>query len=188
MDAIELLLERVSSPRLIEPAPSREQQQIIFSAALRAPDHGQLRPWQFLVVEGDARKQLGGIFAKIAKADDVNISDEELARTQHLPMRSPLLVVVVAKITQTPKVPETEQIISAGVAAYAMLLAADALGFGGVWRTGAMAYHEEVKKALGVKPSDHIVGYLYIGTPERARKTREPLLVEDYFKNWGSPS
>jgi nitroreductase len=103
-------------------------------------------------------------------------------------MRSPLLVVVIAKITDSPKVPETEQVISAGIAAYAMLLAVDALGFGGVWRTGAMAYHKEVKKALGIKPSDHIVGYLYIGTPERERKKREPLLVGDYFKNWGNPS
>lgn len=188
MDAIQLLLERVSSPRLIEPAPSHEQQQIIFSAALRAPDHGQLRPWQFLMVEGEAREKLGDIFVKIAKADDANMSDEECARTKNLPMRAPLLVVAIAKIMESPKVPETEQIISAGIAAYAMLLAADALGFGGVWRTGAMAYHKEVKKALGVKPGDHIVGYLYIGTPERARKIREPLLVEDYFKNWGKPS
>jgi nitroreductase len=188
MDAIQLLLERVSSPRLIEPAPSHEQQHIIFSAALRAPDHGQLRPWQFLVVEGEARKKLGDIFAQIAKTEDATISDEECARTKNSPMRSPLLVVVVAKITDSPKVPETEQIISAGIAAYAMLLAADALGFGGVWRTGAMAYHKEVKKALGIKPNDHIVGYLYIGTPERERKKRETLLVEDYFKNWGKPS
>lgn len=188
MDAITALLNRQSSTKLTTPAPSIEQQKIIFSAALRAPDHGQLRPWYFLVMKDEARAELGNIFANIAIAEDSHISEEQLHRTKQLPLRAPLIVVVVAKIDEAAKIPVVEQLLSAGAAAYAMLVAAHALGLGGVWRTGAMAYHEDVKKALGIKASDHIVGFLYFGTPECEHKQKLPIAVDDYFKNWGSPS
>ena len=63
MDAIELLLRRNSSAKLTEPAPTEEALQTMLAAASRAPDHGWIRPWRFLSVRGDARLQLGELFA-----------------------------------------------------------------------------------------------------------------------------
>jgi nitroreductase len=188
MDAIDALLNRVSFPKLELPAPSTHEREKIFAAALRAPDHGQLRPWRFLVVEGDARVPLGEVFARAAKTDNPTINDEQLERLKQLPLRAPLLVVMIARTIANEKVPEMEQIISAGAAGYAMSLAAYALGFGAIWRTGEMAYHTRVKHELGLSDGERIVGYLYIGTPTGERKNRVPLSIPDYFKNWGNPS
>ena len=101
MDALQALLERVSVPRLTEPAPQGEIRQKIFAAALRAPDHGQLRPWQFLVVEGQARDELGEVFVQcMQEAAEGAMTEEQLQKVRELPMRAPLLIVVVAKITE----------------------------------------------------------------------------------------
>jgi nitroreductase len=183
MDALQALLERVSVPRLTEPAPHGEIRQKIFAAALRAPDHGQLRPWQFLVVEGQARDELGEVFVQaMQEAAEGAMTEEQLQ-----PMRAPLLIVVAAKITEG-KIPNNEQLLSAGAAAYAISLAAYAAGFGCVWRTGGVAYLDSVKSALGLNETDEIVAYLYMGTPAGELKKPEQLMVEDYFKNWGNPS
>ena len=61
MQALDLLLNRVSVGRLLEPAPDAAQRELMFRAALRAPDHGQLRPWRFITVDGEARARLGDV-------------------------------------------------------------------------------------------------------------------------------
>ena len=78
--------------------------------------------------------------------------------------RAPLIVIVAAAVTENPKVPDIEQIVAAGAAAQNMLLAAHALGLGGFWRTGAIAYDAEVKSALGLAHSDTVVGIIYLGS------------------------
>ncbi|MNC85769.1 putative NAD(P)H nitroreductase YdjA [compost metagenome] len=78
-------------------------------------------------------------------------------------MRAPVIVVVAARLKPSDKIPEVEQIISAGAAAQNMMLAAHALGFGAMWRTGAAAYDDSVKLALGLAANDAIIGFLYLG-------------------------
>ena len=80
-----------------------------------------------------------------------------------------MIVVVAAHTTPGVKIPVIEQLLSAGAAAQALLLAAVALGFNGVWKTGAAAYDETVKAALGLEANDVIVGFLYLGSEARAR-------------------
>lgn len=114
MDALQALLERTSFPKLTDPAPQGEIRQKIFAAALRAPDHGQLRPWQFLVVEGQARYELGEVFVQaMQEAAEGTMTDEQLQRVRELPLRAPMIVVVAAKITES-RTPANEQILSAG--------------------------------------------------------------------------
>ena len=72
MQALDALLNRVSVPRLLEPAPTQEQRDVLFAAAMRAPDHGQLRPWRFLTVEGAAREQMGTLLAEAARLQDAD--------------------------------------------------------------------------------------------------------------------
>lgn len=184
MDALDALINRVSAPRLCEPAPSAEQRELLFRAALRAPDHGQLRPWRFLTVEGDARHQLGELFAQAVTNASVNASEEALNKARAMPLRAPLLVVAIARVQDHFKVPQQEQVIAAGCAAHAIILAAHAQGIGAVWRTGDMAYNPLVALGLGLGEGEQIVGYLYLGTPERELRTPPPVTVSDFVSAW----
>ena len=69
MDAIELLLSRQSDAKLTEPGPNEEQLNIIQQAGLRVPDHGCIAPWQYIIVQGDARHKLGEIYYQSALAE-----------------------------------------------------------------------------------------------------------------------
>lgn len=170
MDAITLLQTRNSAPRLTDPAPAPEQRQALYQAALRAPDHAWLRPSRFIEIEGDARGIFGEALerALLARAPDADPQAREKAR--NAPLRAPLVVVVVARISDHPKVPALEQRLSAGCSAHAILLAAEALGYAGVWRTGDAAYDPEIYAALGLGAGEEIVAFLYIGTRASSAK------------------
>jgi nitroreductase len=184
MDALDALLNRVSAPRLRAPAPDAAQRESLFRAALRAPDHAQLRPWRFLTVEGEAREQLGEVFAEALLAGSAEVPEEALAKARAMPLRAPLLVVVVARLQDHPKVPRQEQVIAAGCAAHAILLAAHAQGIGAVWRTGEMAYNARVAAGLGLNADEQIIAFLYVGTPERELRTPAPVQVADFVSTW----
>jgi len=184
MEAITALLQRVSSGKLVDPAPDAETRRLIFSAALRAADHANLRPWRFLTFEGDARKQLGNIFAESVAALDSTLSPAQSARYHKMPLRAPLLVLAIARAIEHPKVPLVEQTVATGAALQNMITAAYALGVGAYWRTGPMAYHSEVLRRLGLQENERLIGYLYLGTPSGKPKPLPELPVEDYFKAW----
>ena len=184
MEALDALLTRVSSPRLTEPAPTAEQRERLFQAALRAPDHGQLRPWRFLTVEGAARNALGQLYADALLVRDAGASEEALNKARAMPLRAPLLVVVIARVQVHPKVPEVEQLMAAACAAHGMILAAYAQDIGAVWRTGEMAYDPTVEQGLGLQAGEKIVGYLYLGTPERAPRTAPLQNSADFVSSW----
>lgn len=74
MDAITALHQRVSTPRLTAPAPTPEQLTELFKAAIRAADHGNMRPWRFLIVEGEGLIKLGELFAAAATAKNPEIA------------------------------------------------------------------------------------------------------------------
>ncbi|MGO1246112.1 MAG: NAD(P)H nitroreductase [Oceanisphaera sp.] len=182
MDALELLLNRHSNPRLIEPAPSAEQLDTVFKAGLRAPDHGALTPWEFVVFEGEQRQQLGDIFAQAAQANGKDAETIEKAR--NAPLRAPMVITVVAKVKEHNNVPRLEQEISAGCALMAMQMASLALGFNGIWRTGWFSFDRGVHQALSLAETDQIVGFLYLGTAQvevRKLPERDPAQFVRYF-------
>ena len=88
MEALDALLNRVSAPRLLDPAPTAEQREVLFAAALRAPDHGQLRPYRFLTVEGAARNQLGEILAEAVLAQGGEVTQAALDKARAMPLRA----------------------------------------------------------------------------------------------------
>ncbi len=180
MDALDALQNRTASPRLIEPAPSEQELQEIYKAGLRAPDHGMLRPWKFLVVSGEARAKLGQIFA-----DNLNPgSEEEKAKMLNSPLRAPLIIVAVTEFKEHPKVPDVEQVCATAAAVQNMSVAIHALGYSSIWRTGKAAFSAGIKEALGFKAADEIVGYLYVGTPTLAQRPVPENNIEDYVKVW----
>ncbi len=180
VNAIDNLHQRASIPAkyLVAPAPAGDDLQAILRAAVTAPDHAALRPWRFILVEGDAQLILGDVFAEAIALRDSTATPQQIERQRDKAMRSPLLIVVAATITPShPKVPEHEQMLSAGMAAEHMQLAAQALGYGSVLVTGANATDAHVKRALGVAEQDRIVGFLHMGTssiPAPAVKRPDP--------------
>ncbi|MGI3130123.1 nitroreductase family protein [Halopseudomonas pachastrellae] len=184
MDALTALHQRTSVTRLTGPAPSAAQQQVLFRAALRAPDHAYLRPWRFLAVEGAGLNALGEVFARAALADTPDLSADALARFQGLPLRAPLVIVAISCHQEHPKVPAIEQDLACGAAVNNMLLAAHAMGLGAVWRTGALAYHPLVHEELGLADNEQILAFLYVGQPVGEPKTPPELDVTRYFSAW----
>jgi len=184
MDAITALHQRVSTPRLAAPAPTQEQLRVLFAAALRAADHGNMRPWRFLVVEGEGLVRLGELFARVTTAKNPDITQPELDRCHAMPQRAPMIIVSIAKCQPNPKVPQIEQMISAGAATQNLLNAAFAIDVGAVWRTGDMAYDPEVKQGLGLIEGEEIVGFIYVGTPTAAPHAPRVQNPVDFFSAW----
>jgi nitroreductase len=185
MDAIEALTQRRSPPKLVDPAPDDAQIEAILAAAIRAPDHGRLRPWRFLILRGPARERLGTVLADALKARMPEMPADAIERERQKPLRAPLMVVVAASLVEGHKIPVIEQMLAAGAATQNLVLAAHAMGFGAMWRTGDPAYDARVKAALGLAPTDAIVGFIYLGTAagRPAIPPNEPG-VKDFVREW----
>lgn len=182
MEALDALLTRVSVPRLHDPAPDEAQRQLLFRAALRAPDHGQLRPWRFLTIEGAERERLGELFAQAVTA--AGGKPEMLSKARAMPLRAPLLIAVIGSPKMHFKVPESEQILSAGCAAHAIVIAAHALGLGAIWRSGDLSHDPVVRAGLGLSSHEQIVGFIYLGSAEGERRTPPELDPSQFVAAW----
>lgn len=182
MDALSLLLNRASQPRLKAPAPQGDVLENIMQAALRAPDHACLTPWRFIVCQDKGLLKLGSIFEQSAIDNDK--SEKEIERAPQLPLRAPMVIVAIAQYKAHEKVPRVEQIASASCAVMAMQMAAVAQGFNGIWRTGSYAHCDTVRDALNVAEDDEIVGFLYLGTPAIEGVTKPARDTSDYFEQW----
>ncbi len=180
----DLLIRRNSIALLSEPAPAGEVLDRILQAGLSAPDHALLRPWRFLVIEGAAREKLGKVFAEAALRDQPDLSEEAVNKYLAMPLRAPMLIVGIVCMSEHPKVPQSEQLLSAGAAMSYILAAAQAENFGAMWRTGPMAYHSWVQSELGLTDREQITGFLYVGTPSGSIKNRPLLPVPEYFSRW----
>ncbi len=174
MDALQALLSRISPARLAPDELDPLMVEQILAAGLRAADHGRLRPWKFLVVRGEARHRFGELLAEGLKSRNPEAGTDMLEAERNKALRAPVIVIVMAVIQDNPNIPEIEQIVSAGAAAQNMLVASHALGLGGFWRTGAIAYDPVFKKALGASEKDVVVGVLYLGKVATAGKQKEP--------------
>jgi nitroreductase len=161
-EALDFLLSRRSRPAklLSAPAPSRDELMPLLTAAARVPDHGKLEPWRFIVIEGDGRARFAAAIRARAAEAGQDPDKGALAFEQ-----APMAVAVVSSPKPSEKIPEIEQIHSAGNAALSLLNAALAAGWGASWMTGWAAYDRPlVEGALGLAPHEGVVGYVYLGT------------------------
>lgn len=172
MDAMTLLHSRASvGPKhLVEPGPDEAQLRLMLEAALHAPDHAELVPYRFKVVSGDARKAMSRLFGEAARRagkDAAGVAlDEERA------LLPPVTVAVVARLDLGhPQVPAHEQWVAVGGALANFLNAAHALGFGGKMLSGAKARDPGLVAAF-CEPGETLVGWIALGTPARAAKSR----------------
>lgn len=183
-EALKLLLERTSNPRLQQPAPTSEQLDLLFRAAVRAPDHAQLRPWRFIVVEGQGLVELGELYASAIQSADPAITEEQLTRARNMPLRAPMVVVLVACLQEHPKVPEFEQIIAAGCAGHGILLAAQAMGLGAFWRSGELCENSIVARGLGLQSNEKLIGFMYLGTPSQQPRAGAGPDPKQFVSHW----
>ena len=165
VDLLATLRDRRSRPVLVPPAPGPLELRELMSAAASAPDHGRLRPWRLVVVEGAALPALGDAFAAAHAERDPGASDLDLARARAKARRAPLIVVVVAAPRAHPKVPVREQRATAACVAYGLVLGAHARGYGAMWRTGWYGDSPKVRVHLGLSDAEEVTGWIYIGTP-----------------------
>lgn len=177
---LEGLQKRVSHPRLIEPAPDRTALDECYQAAFRAPDHAYLRPWRFVEIFADARQLASQEIAKALKSEQSDMTDANYQKASQCLLRAPLVVLVYASAVEHAKVPRWEQEVAVGCAAYAFSTALFALGYGSVWRTGEAANSSAVAQAFGLEAHEKIVGFIYIGTPEKNDKN-VPVLQKDAY-------
>lgn len=184
MDLLMALQTRVSCPLLTDPGPTKDQIEQLIKAAIRAPDHANMRPWRFLLIEGGGRDRMGELLAAAALADNPSCEQSALDKARRKPHRAPAMLVVIASIDEHPKVPAVEQIVSAGAAANNIVSAAFALGIGAYWRTGGAAYHPVVKEGLGLTDNEQIIGFIYLGTPKTDLKPLPDLDPNDYLQIW----
>ena len=157
------LLARRSVGLLQDPAPQGADLDLILQAGLRAPDHGRMRPWRFVTIRGEARIAFGECLAAAAAKRDPEAAAALGERARAWVRRTPLLIAVGA-LVKDGKIPESEQVLSAGAAAMNMLNAAHLLGYGAMWVTGANAYDPNVNALLGFEAPSRLVGFLTIGT------------------------
>lgn len=170
---LDTLARRRSSPAqtLGEPGPSPAQVRDLISIGARAPDHGKLAPWRFVVFEPGPKatliEKLRAIAARQPNPDQANAKLAKLAS-------APITIMVVSHPVESPKVPEWEQVLSSGAVCTLMLLAAQGMGFGVNWITDWYAYDPEAKALLGLTEGERVTGFMHFGTPpepplERAR-------------------
>lgn len=184
MDALTALTTRTSQGALTEPAPSSDVLNTAFQAALRAPDHRLLRPWRYLVIEGEARQRLGELFLQAGLQDNPALTEVEQQRLLKMPLRAPMIVVAITVAKDDPKVPLVEQVLSTGAAVQNFLVAIHAQGFASMWRTGWVVEHKHILQALGLLTNESIAGFIYLGTAATPPRQPTLLTVSDFVQQW----
>jgi nitroreductase len=185
MTELDFLDRRRSVPsRLLgEPGPTSGQLLAMLTAAVRVPDHGKLAPWRFLRIAAENRHALGEILVARARELDAAAPQAVLDKDRQRFSHAPVVLAVIGRLTPGHKVPVQEQLLSAGALCFALLQAAQALGFGAQWLTGWAAYDPVVTGRLGLQPQEVVIGFIHIGTasepaPERQRPDPAALLTD----------
>jgi nitroreductase len=174
-DPLSFLKSRKSIPSVFlgAPGPSDAELAEMLAVAVHVPDHGKLAPWRFLVFSGDARGAAGDLLAAIFKAKNPEAPAAKVEEERKRMLDAPLIVAVVSTATPHVKIPEWEQVLSAGNVALSLVFAAHALGYAAHWRTGFIAYDADARRAFGVSDAERIIAVVHIGTA-KAPPTERP--------------
>jgi nitroreductase len=178
----------VPSKQLTGPGPDDATLTHMLRAAVRVPDHGKLVPFRLLRIQGQARHALGEALAARTLQRDPQSPEAAVEKDRARFSHAPLIVTVIARLTPGHKVPEQEQLLSAGCVCFALLQSAQALGFGAQWLTGWAAYDESIGQILGLRENEKVVGFIHIGTPKLEVPERERPEVAALLSDWQPPS
>ncbi|SFL27962.1 nitroreductase family protein [Lysobacter sp. cf310] len=163
----------VPAKQLTEPGPDPRELERMLRSAVRVPDHGKRVPFRFLSIRGDARHSLGERLAARGRERDPDAGEAAFEKDRGRFSHAPLIVVVIARLGPDEKIPEQERLLTAGSVCFALLQAAQALGYGAVWLTGWPAYDAQVLSWLGLGADERVAGFIHIGTPKLEAPERE---------------
>lgn len=162
---------RSVAPHLLGgPGPGPEEIERMLTIASRVPDHGKLAPWRFLVIAGEARLKIGEAIAAAFQADEPQAGEERVATERQRLARAPLVIAVVSRAKPHVKIPEWEQVLSAGAVCMSLVVAANAMGYATSWLTEWYAFDRRILGRLGLAPDEAIAGFIHVGRP-----TQEPV-------------
>ena len=179
MDIFDAIYQRQSIGKVkADPIP-RQLIEKLLSAAVQAPNHHRVRPWRFIVLQGEARHKLGEVMANSKQQQTPDAPASVLEGERLKSLRAPVLIAVGVDAPQEPKVLEIENVCAAAAAVQNLLLAAHALGLAAMWRTGPAAYDPAIKNFLGLAPTQHLIGFIYLGYPEAEYPPKERPSFED---------
>lgn len=185
-EALELLEQRRSLPlrALLEPGPSPADLDRMLAIAARVPDHGQLVPWRFIVIEGEARAALGARLDALYGTQNPGLPPEKAHMWQDYLNRAPVTVVLVSRPERAAKIPVFHQQLSAGAAGLALMLAAQALGFSALWLLKWPGRDPDAAALLGIQPGEAVAGFFHIGRPAGRREDRPRPALEAIVTRW----
>ena len=185
-DMLDLLHRRrsVVVRDMVPPGPDAGALEAILRAGLRVPDHGKLAPWRFIIFQGAARTAFGEVLRQAFVAQEPAAEEERIAFEAARFERAPVVVAVISKVTSDHKVPEWEQVLSAGAVCQNMLVAAAALGFAGQWLTEWYAYDPLVTAQLGLGEGERVAGFLYFGSAKETPQDRLRPDLEQITTEW----
>ncbi|MEP6907029.1 MAG: nitroreductase [Pseudoxanthomonas sp.] len=185
-DLLSILQSRRSVPskQLQAPGPDDSTLDRMLQAAVRVPDHGKLVPFRFLRIQGEDRQALGEVLASRTLQRDPHAASATVEKDRARFSHAPLIITVIARLTPGHKVPEQEQLLTAGCVCFALLQSAQALGFGAQWLTGWAAYDEVVDKVLGLQANEKVAGFIHIGTPKIEVPDRERPDAQSLLDDW----
>ena len=163
-EVLEFLARRRSASAFTLAAPGPSDQEIadLLRLATRVPDHGKLAPWRFVILQGEAKAEIGGRLNALAQGRPNQT--KALASLGKF-LAPPLAIVVAAHIVTPSDIPEWEQVLSAGAVCSTLVNAASAMGYGANWITDWYSSDEAAKAIIGVHPTERVAGVIYIGTP-----------------------
>ncbi len=172
-----------------EPGPSEAELRRMLAYACRAPDHGALEPWRFIVIEGDARHRAGELLSACYAIENAGMEPSKLAKFTAVMARvflaAPVVVIVVSRPDRSARIPVFEQELSAGAVCMNLLTAAHAMGFAANWVTGFAAYSEGAREVLGLAAGERIAGVIHIGTALEKPAERKRPDLDAIATRWG---
>ncbi|ATN34265.1 nitroreductase [Rhizobium sp. ACO-34A] len=166
MKLIDYLAVRRSIPafQMSEPGPTTAELEQILTLAVRVPDHGKIAPWRFIVYRGEERVRIGEELLAMALQKNPDLSEEMVNVERTRFTRAPVVIAVVSTAGPHVKIPEWEQVMSAGAVCLNLLMAANSVGFVSNWLTEWFAYDKRAYPLLGIKPGEKVAGFIHIGS------------------------
>ena len=189
-------LERISGRRsvkamdLTEPGPDEATLQTILTTALRVPDHGKLGPWRLVVFSGDDRATFGDVLAKRWQSLHPEANEAQISFERNRFLRAPVVIAVLSERAPEHKIPEWEQILSAGAVCQNLLVAASLAGFAAQWLTEWYTYDAYVQSLFEIGDYEDIAGFIYLGSaaskPDERPRPEPPSRIQHWHAQTGA--
>lgn len=167
-ELLDYLRTRRSVPAisLVPPAPEGDVLQDVLTIASRVPDHGKLSPWRFILARDEGLSRLRARLLELWKADNPAASDAAIEVEAGKRPQAPLLIVLVSRAGEHPKIPAWEQELAVGAAGMNLIHALHAHGYAAQWLSGWPAYDSRVADLLGLAAGERVAGFFYVGTSQ----------------------